>query len=1061
MAWPQDILDKRVELNVGGTWTDITGYAIRDPITITRGRSAEAGDVDPGQCTMTLNNRDGRFSPRNPLSPYYGQLGRNTPIRVSVHQGSRRLVIPKVTGAKATTPDATALDITGDIDIRVDLALDNWNDLAGAQFVELAAKQDLVADQRSWRLMRLPDGTVELTWTTAGTGASGISVHSTIVPVVPPSGRLAIRATLDVDNGQGGYTVAFYTAPTIAGPWAQLGAQTVTTSGTTSIFNSTAPLEIGDIAGINLSPGIGRYYAIQVRNGIDGTPAADADFTALAAGTTSFTDGAGRAWTLVGGAEITDRRVRFVGEVSAWPARWDVSGQDVYVPIQAAGILRRLGQGAKALASTLRRRIPSFGPLAYWPMEEQATAVQAYSPIAGVQPMLVSGLAWAQTDSLPSSSALPALASTSGAALPSIYGRVPAPSSAITGWCVQYVYRLDTANTTMRTFLRVLSTGTVNEWYIQQRNDLSRLIGKDADGNTLFSTDLLTGSDLYGQWIRVELSISQSGSTVTWAIIWTDVGGEAGAVDGTFTGTLGRPTAVSSPPGGYSPDLDGMAIGHISAWPVTLTTAYVGAVDAWAGETAGERMVRLSGEESVPLTVYGLASEQEQVGAQRPQSLVDLFSDAADADGGILFEQREASALAYRDRAGMYNQPPALALDYAANDLVPPLEPTDDDQATRNDVTVQRADGSAARAVLEEGPLSVLAPPDGVGVYDESVTLSLFQDEQAEPIAWWRVHLGTWDEARYPRVSLNLARRPGMVDDAVAVDVGDRMTIANLPAWMPPGGANLLVQGYTETITQYEWLLDFTCTPAGPWTVSETAYVEGFEDSAYDVTMSSGGTLPWTRTSEQAHSGSWSLRSGAISNNQTSDAVLSLPSHAAEVSFWYRVSSEASGPGFEGDRLLVYADDTQVLRAQGTASVAWTRASLDVTGKSTVTFRYAKDNSASAGEDAAYIDDLAVTLATTPLARVDTDGSELAAAVDADDTTLTVAITAGPVWTTDGNEFPLDIQVGGEVMTVTSIASPVSDRFQRLVTSGWGTADTGQAWTVTGGSAADFSVKGG
>ncbi|MEU1908102.1 hypothetical protein [Streptomyces hygroscopicus] len=1051
MAFPHPFY----ELQIGGTWVDVTAdVRLSAPTAIRRGRAEGGARVDPSSCSLTLNNRHGKYSPRNPLSPYYGLIGRNTPLRVSVRAGSTYLDIPATAGGRATTPDAAALDITGDIDIRVDLQLDNWAD----PLVELAAKQDAASNQRSWRFMRLADGTIELTWTTAGTSASGISVNSTTVPELPRSGRLALRVTLDVDNGQGGYTVAFYTAPTIAGPWTQLGDQRVTTSGTTSIFNSNAPLEVGDIAGIGLTPPVGRYYALQVRNGIDGPAAADTDFTAQTAGATSFTDSAGRVWSIISPAEVTNRRTRFVGEVSSWPPRWDTSGADAWVPIQAAGILRRLGQGAKPLQSTLRRRIPSFGPLAYWPMEEQDTATRAYSPIPGVPPMTASGLDWAQANTLPSSEPLPVLTSTTGGPNPQINGRIPAPVGSINGWMLQWVYRLDTANTTHRTFLRATSTGTVAEWYIQTSLTSTRVIGRNDDGTAIVDELIGTGADLYGQWVRVEFSLTQTGSTVFWLIVWIDVGGDAGAFSGTYTGSTGRPTAVTSPPDGFSSDLSGMAIGHISAWGADSTTAYNGAIDAWAGETAGQRMLRLSDEEGVPLTIYGTPADQEPVGPQRPAVLLDLLGEAADADGGILYEPREAAELTYRDRASMYDQTPALSLDYTARGITG-LEPVDDDADLRNDITVTREGGSSARAVAEEGPLSVQAPPDGVGVYDEQVTLNLFRDEQVPDQAGWRLHLGTWDEARYPSVTLNLTAARDLADQAAAVDIGDRITVANLPAFLPPGGADLLVDGYAETITATGWQITYTCSPAGPWSqLGQTAITEDFEDTTYDVTISGGGDLPWTRTSAQFHTGAWSLRSGAITNNQTSEATLTLPTGATRLTFWYRVSSEASGTGFEGDRLLVLVDGVQALRAQGTGG-GWTLASLDVTGASVVTFRYAKDNSAAAGEDAAYIDNLTIDRGMP--VRADTDGSELAAAVAAGDTALSVTVTDGPLWVTDPAEMPIDIQVDGEVMTVTGIGSPLSDRFQRLVTGGWGTATTGQAWTVSGGSASDFSVKGG
>lgn len=95
--------------------------------------------------------------------------------------------------------------------------------------------------------------------------------------------------------------------------------------------------------------------------------------------------------------------------------------------------------------------------------------------------------------------------------------------------------------------------------------------------------------------------------------------------------------------------------------------------------------------------------------------------------------------------------------------------------------------------------------------------------------------------------------------------------------------------------------------------------------------------------------------------------------------------------------------------------------------------------------------------------RADTDGSELSAALDATQTDVGVRTTALARWVdsaTYPDDFPFDVRTGGEVMTVTAVTGIVEDQFDRTVTSGWGTADTGEAWTVTGGSASDYSVQG-
>lgn len=81
----------QVEILIDGVWIDITAYVmVRDDngnISVTRGRRDEGSQTEQSSCRMTLNNRDGRWSPRNPSGVYFGKIGRNTPVRISVPNG--------------------------------------------------------------------------------------------------------------------------------------------------------------------------------------------------------------------------------------------------------------------------------------------------------------------------------------------------------------------------------------------------------------------------------------------------------------------------------------------------------------------------------------------------------------------------------------------------------------------------------------------------------------------------------------------------------------------------------------------------------------------------------------------------------------------------------------------------------------------------------------------------------------------------------------------------------------------------------------------------------------
>lgn len=202
-------------------------------------------------------------------------------------------------GDHASTPDAAALDITGDIDLRAEVTLDDW---VSGRTLYLLAKYDQAGDQRSYALRVTSDGMLELAWSSDGTEAGVQSPRSTAKPTFPLSGRLAVRATLDVDDG-GDNTTTFYTAPSIDGPWTQLG-DPVTRSGTTSIHSGTAALTVSGASDGTFGMFSGIVHAARVLDGIDGTPVADVDFEAQTIGDTEFDDDEGLTWTVHGDAAI-------------------------------------------------------------------------------------------------------------------------------------------------------------------------------------------------------------------------------------------------------------------------------------------------------------------------------------------------------------------------------------------------------------------------------------------------------------------------------------------------------------------------------------------------------------------------------------------------------------------------------------------------------------------------------------------------------------------------------------------------------------------------------------
>ncbi|MFE1543603.1 hypothetical protein ACFW61_24425 [Streptomyces microflavus] len=821
MTFPQTPLDVRVELLIGVVWTDITADTYtRSPITITRGAADESSSLEASSCELQFNNRSGKYSPRNPLSPYYGVIGRNTPVRVSVQGPESYLQLDGTTTSYARTPDAAAIDITGDIDLRVEATVD-WY---AAQGQALLGKWISGTNQRSY-LLRLSGGLVILNWSTAGTSSL---IAQQFLPQLPR--RAAIRATLDVNNGAGGFTATFYWAPTLAGPWTQIG-DGLSSTPTTSIYNSTAPLEIAPPGATGVPPVRGTVHRAEVRNGINGTVVATPDVRPRTPGTTSWADSAGRTWTLGAGALISDRQYRFVGEISSWPARWDVSGKDIWVPVEAAGTTRRLGQGRKALESTLRRRVPSASSLlAYWPMEESQTAgTQAYSPTPGVLPLALTGADWAGDDTLGGSAPLPTVRNPTA-----LEARVP--TTAAVGWQVEWVYNLAALPAIQTEVLRLGIVGaTMRTVILYASTSAIRLEVLSADGAVLSGVNYSGAPALAafaGKWNRLAIYSGDYGGgdtlvQATWRDVTTNIRYYVGTAPTTGQGRIGTVSAA------WGAALEGMAVGHLAIFttpgsgvlgapPTTLI--YDGADDGFLGESALARVARLGAEEAATVDLVGHGEDyltrSTQLGPQRPTTLLDLLEQIQDADGGILYERRDRTGLVYRDRKTLYNQPVTLALNYLApGEVPPPLEPVEDDQRLRNDVTVTRDGGSSGRSVLESGALSVQPPPSGVGPYDEALTLSLYDDSQPEPIAQWRRHLGTWDEARYPTISVWLHAATGLIPAVLGMDIGDRLQISNPPPWLPPDAIDQHMLGYVEVLDQFAWTMAMNCVPAGPWQV--------------------------------------------------------------------------------------------------------------------------------------------------------------------------------------------------------------------------------------------------
>lgn len=888
MAWPDgdSVLPVKVEIYTG-SWVDITSSVMvrEGGVMIVRGFPDEGSIPEPGSTTILLKNTSGDFSPRNPTGTYYGKIGRNTPVRVTIGNelaGQKYLEIGKEAAHRSFAFDDASLDITGDIDIRWDGAWDLWPSAA------LASKYATASDNRSWAFIVNSDGFLSFAWSTDGTSGTLSSATSTVRPDLLTGQRIALRVTLDVDNGSSGWTATFYTADTIDDSWTQLG-DAVTDSGTTSIYASTVVLSVGHNTDFPTNPTSGRLYAFQLRDGIAGTLVADADYTSQATGAAAaFTDSVGQSWSLNGTLYIRDPGMRTIQEISEWPARWDVSESDVTVPVVAQGVLRRLGQGARSVSPLTSAMLAIDGRRGYWPMEDadgsttfaaEAQPIISSDTLTQPGPMTYTGDApdFAASGAFLGSDSVAVLNATTvlTGAVPTY---APATTSNIILVCIMSVPSTPGwADDTPLVHIDQPTNGsTVATWQIRYKTGGSlQLRGLDSSGSELVASGTLAfGVD--GTDFMLTLRVIEDGSDTDWVVRVRTIDDDGVTVSetastGTFSSVL--PTIASHVRVAPSGGLADLSVGQIavglglfdvesSIWTGTGT-----ALTSFSGETAAERADRLCEVASVSLAFVGSVTESETaaMGPQAtPSTFLEALTETWQADLALLFETRYELGLTFLPRAALYNRPVKLELDYSLRgEIAPNLEPTDDDRFVRNDVTVTRKDGSSARAVDSTSRMGTQDPPDGVGRYEHSVTLNLFDDAVLVHFAGWLLHLGTWDEARYPTVRINLAALAAagkwdLVAAAAQLDVGDRIRLTNLPSFLPPGPVDLLCMGFTELIGHpTQWEIVVNCVPYGPYMVFQVGdQVHGRLDTsgsalALDVTSAATSLLVATDTGRQ------------------------------------------------------------------------------------------------------------------------------------------------------------------------------------------------------------------
>lgn len=213
-------------------------------------------------------------------------------------EGDAYALLDGSSGTGIQTPSSDDLEIAGDIDLAVKVAMDNYT-AAGSKI--LVDKLGGIPGQRSY-MFNLASGVAKPSFVWSANGTDLITATATVAATVVNAEALWFRVTLDVDNGAGGYDAKFYTSTTGEG-WDQLGA-TVTGGATTSIYQNSEAVTFGSRS-LSLDLWSGKFYEAVIRSGIGSTAkvVANPNLGNATANSATFEDVEGNTYTFEGNAE--------------------------------------------------------------------------------------------------------------------------------------------------------------------------------------------------------------------------------------------------------------------------------------------------------------------------------------------------------------------------------------------------------------------------------------------------------------------------------------------------------------------------------------------------------------------------------------------------------------------------------------------------------------------------------------------------------------------------------------------------------------------------------------
>jgi hypothetical protein len=755
-------------------WRDVTDYVEWDQgVTISRRRSHELDEVQPGTLSLTLNNADGRFTAGRTSSPYYPNVTLNRPIRIRARWPNSANMLLEAQGKASSTS------------------------VFSASQGSLALEASIVPAGQTTSIRWSP-GTLASTGQNVRAGSTDVTTATDQAMPVVAGATYAFSAQVRRDA-----SVAVSVSARVR--WYDAAGAFLTQTAGTAVALSTSFQAVTCVA----------------------TAPANAVWARVALANTTTTASAviiyAGAWQVERSSSVTSwaspgvEYHRFRGYVDRWPHQWS-NGVLGLAPITATDRQKLLSRDK--IRSALSEEVLGSAPLVYYPLTEPQGSTQAGNLSATAQPdLLISSvggtiglLAFGEEGGPEGSTGVlfNPFDTNNGQLLTTV---LTTPLGGVAGVSVAAWVNFGDTPLTGQNRIVFVDNGSdtvhfrIN--YAPGTNSLSvgvRLPGGSTAGSTT-SFNLDDG--------QLHLIVATAEFTAGTIRLRAYIDGTMGintspAMTGTTWPSLTRIRVGGLPGTALDPaELLKGTVYHVTAWNSVISQAQAQSLsdarDGFAGELSGTRAARIAAWADVTDTAFDAGSSLMDSHPAQEQSILSAFKQIAFSEAGVFFISGDGDAVLHGRNRRQF--PPAASITLAADQLGADLQFTMDDQLLINDVSVSRS-GRTVTRVVDQASIDAHE-----GTYAASLDTLLYSDVEALDRASYTLYTYGDPQPRAGQISVDAHLLGSVWAMMLGSDIGHRMQITGLPSEAPASTLDLWCEGVQDVITDATWRFVLDTSP--------------------------------------------------------------------------------------------------------------------------------------------------------------------------------------------------------------------------------------------------------